>query len=268
MGEVVSLRGNNLCFAVARIKQELFNLMAANITKNATEAFLKVEPVRAARSFTVWPHAQRLNHPTNCAVVHQLPGKDRTFDVKSFAVIHRIFASGFGDFRFSRSQLFEGGQRCFIGEIVFSCIHHFQAKRATFIRNRRSGNQFDARIGQYRFKRRRNFRLRILLNKLLDFLWIRIVNPFQRRARFNQAIAHAVDMAVIERGGGKNKIIWLHDWLRFAFWRVIHTVFNAHVYAPLSISLPNGIASSLAKFSTEADFSKKCGAIFTKPPVW
>src|SRR5690606_33305737 len=61
---VAHLAGDHGGVAVAGIKQELLDLVAADVAKDAAEIATIVEPVRAASPFPVRPHAQGLHHAT------------------------------------------------------------------------------------------------------------------------------------------------------------------------------------------------------------
>ena len=65
---VANLACHDARIAVAGIKQELFNLVAADVAQNAAEEFFLVEPVRTTGTFAVRADAQRLHDAANCAL--------------------------------------------------------------------------------------------------------------------------------------------------------------------------------------------------------
>ena len=63
----------------------------------------------------------------------------------------------------------------------------------------------------------------------LDLFRIGIVDPFELGAGLDQAVALAVDVAVVEVRGGKDEFAGLHHRARLALRRVVHAVgFLAH----------------------------------------
>ncbi|MGX4583153.1 hypothetical protein [Paenibacillus chitinolyticus] len=57
------------------------------------------------------------------------------------------------------------------------------------------------------------------------FQGIGIVDPFQLAPGFPQAVAHAVNMAVLQSRSGENKVAPRDDRRRFSFGGVVHAVF-------------------------------------------
>ncbi|MNC61130.1 hypothetical protein D3C75_1110550 [compost metagenome] len=97
--------------------------MAADIAQNAAEVAPIVEPRRATLAFAVWAGTQRLHHFANGPLLHQLSGKHRALNVQAFAVIDRVFFAGFRHHGFGIRQLFQAGERGFVGEIVLTGSH-------------------------------------------------------------------------------------------------------------------------------------------------
>ena len=255
MFNVANLACHHRGVAVAGIKKELLNLVAADVAENAAEVATIVEPLRTTAPFPVRTGSQGLHDAANRALQHQLSGKDRALYVQTLAVIHRVFLPGLRHHCFGIGQLFKGGERRFIREIVLTRGHRFQPQCTAPGRDGGTRHQAHLVVVEYHVQRRRHVGLRILLDEFIHLRRIGVVHPFQRGAGFNQAVAHAVNMTVVECGSGKNKFTFPDNRLRFTYRGVVHSVFLVHDDIPRSRSFPRGMAPTSLKLATLADFS-------------
>jgi hypothetical protein len=103
-------------------------------------------------------------------------------------------------------ELLQRRERRLVGEIILARLHHAHAERPAVARHRRRGHEPDFGIVEDG-------------RRALDRLWpadkpsrtprlsrIGIVDVAQCRARLDQPVALAVDVAVIERDGGEAKL--------------------------------------------------------------
>jgi hypothetical protein len=84
-------------------------------------------------------------------------------------------------------------------------------------------------VGEDFVERAGDFGLGIFGEEGFDFLGVRIVNPFERGAGFEEAVALAVDVPVVEVRGGKREFTGFDYGTGFALGGVGHAVgFLAH----------------------------------------
>src|SRR5581483_6823114 len=107
---------------------------------------------------------------------------------------------------------------------------------------------------------RRRFRARVLLAQVGDLHRVAVVNPAELTTRLGQAVAHAVDVAVVKTHGGEHEVARFADRLRPANRCVAHAV-PAHATPPVVV------ISSVANAATDARFSWKCGAAASSPSL-
>ena len=87
----------------------------------------------------------------------------------------------------------------------------------------------DGAVGEDFLERAGDFGLRVFGEEGFDFFGVRIVNPFERGAGFEEAVALAVDMPVVEVRGGKREFTGFDYRTGFALGGVGHAVrFLAH----------------------------------------
>ena len=173
------------------------------------------------------PHSQYLKHPPDRPLFDQLPGIDGALGLQPLAEADHIFAAGLPDGGLRGVELFERNQRRFVGEVVLARFHHPDSEGGPVAGHAGAGHQFHLRVLQNpRFGvRRRGLRIRLAVCG--DFFRIGIVDPLQGRARFEQPVGHAVDMAVVKTDRRKHEFSGFHHRVRLADRGVIHTM-NLH----------------------------------------
>ena len=219
----------------AGVEKELLDLVAADIAEDAAILLFFKEPGRArSRVEAVGAHADDLHHPADGPRLDQFPGVHRRLDLQALAVADGVLAAGLGHDVFDHRQLFQGGQRRFVGEIVLARAHHAHPQRRALGGHAGAGHQFDGRVGQHLFFAFGQPDLRVTGFKRLHLGRVRVVHPFQRRPGVQQAVGHAVDVPVVEADGRKRELPFLDDRRGDAFWCVVHTIFLCHDFILLS----------------------------------
>ena len=82
----------------------------------------------------------------------------------------------------------------------------------------------DFRIVEDLFQGLNRLDLRVVFYKGGDLFRIGIIDVPERSTRFNQSVALAVDVAVIEGRCGKGKLARLYHRRRFALRRIVHSI--------------------------------------------
>ncbi len=160
--------------------------------------------------------------------------QDRSLIMQALRVVNHIFLPGARDSFPRGSQLPQRGKGRLVREIVFPGVHGPQPQRAAFAGHGGSGDQMGLRILQRFLLAVGGPGLREGFQKRGYLLLVRVVNVFQRSAGLRKAVAHSVNMPVIQPYGGKHKFPVLYHRLRLSLWRVIHAIRNIHLIFPLS----------------------------------
>ncbi len=189
------------------IEKKLLDLVAADVAQDAAGFFLLKKPggprggIQPMRS-----KADDLEHPPNRPFLNQLPGINGGLNVKALRIIGGVFQAGLGGLAADGGQLFEGGQGWFVGEVIFAMVHSAQAQRSSQARHRRAGDQLQGRIIQNFLLRGGGFDAGIGFLKIHYLGGIRIIDRDQFTSGFEQSIAHAVNVSVIQANGRKAEI--------------------------------------------------------------
>jgi hypothetical protein len=95
--------------------------MAAKIAENTARLVSIKEPWRARLGVeTVRAGAEGLHDATNGTIRHEMSGMDGTFGMNPFIEIDHVFAPGFVHRTMRLIQLFQGGERRFVREVVLA----------------------------------------------------------------------------------------------------------------------------------------------------
>jgi hypothetical protein len=168
--------------------------------------------------------AHHLEHATDRAALHEFAREDRALDVQPLAEIHEVFAAGGGDHRAGLGELVERGERGLVGEVVLAGAHDPATEWTAFGRDGGGGHEFHVGVVENLVERARGTDAGILRLEGGDALRIGIVDPFQLAAGFEEPVALSVNVAVVEVGGGKDKLAAFHHGIGFALGGVGHAV--------------------------------------------
>ena len=169
-----------------------------------------------------------IHHTSDRALLDELPRAHRAFDVQPLGKIDRVFALRRRDFRARGIELRERGERSFVGEIILAGIHHARPERPASARHRRAGHELDFRFLQHRIETRQRLRVWKNTAEFFDLRRIGIEDVSQFTTRLSEPLALAVNVAVIERGGGENKFTGFDHRCGFALGGVVHSVGFLH----------------------------------------
>ena len=216
--------GHNRVFFTGIVK-ELFKLMASDIAQD-TAVFLPLkEPSRPSRSAQpVRTESGHGNHLADFPALRDISRQDGSLVMQPFRVVNHIFLSGFlygfpGGF-----QLGHGGKRRLVGKVVLSRIHGPQSQSAPFTGNGCSGNHLCLSVFKGFLFTVCGLCLRKSFQESSHFLFVRIINIFQRAACLCEAVAHPVNMSVVQPHSGEYKFSGLHYRLGLPFWCIVHSV--------------------------------------------
>ena len=132
MRAVHRVGGGNGCVLRAGVEQKLFDLMAADIAKNAAVLPAFEKPIRAGRRVQpMRAHADGLDYAPDRAFGNQLSGENRVLHMNTLAVVHRILPVCTGGRFARRFQLRKRRQRRLVRKIILAGIHHTQAQART-----------------------------------------------------------------------------------------------------------------------------------------
>ena len=146
--------------------------------------------------------------------------------MEAFAIIDHVFAAGIGDGDAGFGEMVEAGEGSFVAEVILAGVHDADAERAAVGGDGGAGDEMDVGVVEDGVEVLDGFGEREFLDEGADFGGIGIVDVEDFASRLDEAIAHAVDVAVIERGGGEEEFAGFDDWCGFALGGVVHSVFG------------------------------------------
>ena len=142
----------------------------------------------------------------------EMAGVNGALDMEALAVIDGIFlASGLASAA-GLLELIEACEGSFVGKIILPGVHNAAAERAAFIGNGSRSDKSHFGVIKDFFQRARRAGLGKLFLERSHFLRIGIEHPLELRASLDQAVALAVDVAVVEVGRRYEKLARLADW--------------------------------------------------------
>ena len=215
----------------AAVIQELLDLMAADVTEDPAVFVLFKKPVRAALRIAhpVRAEAVDVDGPSDGSLFDQLPGEDGGLHMDALAVIDHIFSSGLLYHLLCRLKLLQAGEGSLVRKIVLPRRHHPKPKRAAQAGHRGSAYQLHLRVGKDLLLACRGLRRGKALLKSRNLRRIRVIDPLHLGPRLRQAVAHPVDMPVIQRDGSDLKFPGSHHRRRLSLGRIVHSVFFLHI---------------------------------------
>ena len=205
--------------------EELFELMAADVAEDAAKFGLLEKPrgppglAQAMRA-----EADDLNHATDRPSRHQVRGIHCGLHMQPLGIIDHVLPAGTCDGRLRGIEL---RQRCkggLVGEVVLACFHDADTKRAAVAGDGGAGDQFDLRISQNFIEGAGDLCCRVFGAKGRDFFFIGVEDPLELGTGFQQAVALAVNVAMVEMDGGEYEFARLDHGTRSALRGVVHSV--------------------------------------------
>jgi len=168
--------------------------------------------------------ADDLKHAADGAAVNEIAGVHGGFDVEPLAEINHVFAPCGGSDAAGFLELFEGGEGRFVGEVVLAGGHDAAADGAALVGDGGGGDEADVGIVEDFVERAGDAGLRKFLQEDVAFNGIGFEDPAEFGAGFEEAVALAVDVAVVEVRGGENEFARFHHGARLALRGVGHAV--------------------------------------------
>ena len=208
-----------------RVVQELFKLMAADIAQDSAVLLPFKEPCGPSGcAKPVGTESGYGNHLADLSAFRDISGQDGSLVMQPLRVVHHVLLSGFRHCFLCGFQLFQGCKRRLVGKVVFARVHGPQSQGAAFAGDSRTGNQMRLRVSQGFFLAPGCLRLRKCLQEGFNLLLIRIIYIFERAAGLGQAVAHPVNMAVVQPYCGKYEFSRFYHRLGLPFRRIVHSV--------------------------------------------
>src|ERR1700722_637930 len=151
----------------------------------------------------------------------------------------------------------EGGQRGLVGEVVLAVAEYPQAEVGPVDGDRGAGHQRDAGVVEGLLLGGGRLHAGVALKERADLGRVGIVDPAELGAGLEQAVAHAVDMAVVEADGGECEVA-----------RLAHRLGVGGGGRGGGAAPAAHVAISFMRTSpTDAVFSWKCGAAARSPSL-
>lgn len=211
--------------------------MAADVDQDAAVGFAFKKPVGTrGRGEAMRAETDNLQDASDGTFIDEVARVDGALGVKTFTVVNGVLLAGLGDLGADGGELVERDERSFVDEVVFAVFQNFDTERSAITGNAGRRDQFDVGVVKDFLFRGGGLRLRERLDEAVDLVGVWVVGPAEIGACFDEAVAHAVDVSVVEADGGNREIAG-GDYVRgFAFGGVIHSVGFLHfVEAPLLI---------------------------------
>ena len=210
----------------------LLNLMAADIAENAAVLFLLEEPGRAGVGHQpMGPEALHVHHFADFPCVDHLPGQSGGLAMDALAVVAHVLAAGSLDHFLGGVELGHGGEGGLVGEIVLACAHDTEAEGAPLAGDVGAADHVGIRVGQHLLLGEGHLHLGIGLDEIGHLVGIRVVDVFQGAAGLQQSVGHAINMAMIQVGRGKDELAGFYHRGGLALGRVGHAVGCIHFHS-------------------------------------
>ena len=173
-------------------------------------------------------HADDLQDAADGSLVDQLAGEHGAFHVQTLAEVDGVFSPRLLGHFLDLVKLRQGGERRFVREVILAVAHHPHPEGGVVARHRCPRHQVDARVFQDLGLGRGYLRSRELLGEGGRLAGVWVVDPLQLGTGLCQAVAHSVDMPVVETDGGENELAFLARRRRPALWGVAHAKVCGH----------------------------------------
>ena len=155
---------------------------------------------------------------------YEMAGVDGALDMEALAVVNGIFLAGGLASAAGLLELIEACEGSFVGKIILPGVHDAATERAAFIGNGSRCDESHFGVIENFFQRARRAGMGELFLERSHFVCIGIEDPLDLRASLDQAVALAVDVAVVEVGRRYEKLARLADWRRFPYRGVGHSI--------------------------------------------
>ena len=123
-----------------------------------------------------------------------------------------------------RFKLGEGGERRFVGEVVLFVPHDPHPELGVVGGDGSAGHHLDPRVLEHLGHAGGHLRSRELSSQSGGFAGVTVIYPLELGTGLGEAVAHAVDMPVVETDGGEDELAFLAGRRRLALRRVAHPV--------------------------------------------
>jgi hypothetical protein len=252
-------RGDRRVVAAA-VEEHLLELMTADVAEDAAVGAPVEEPVGpGASAHPVRAHPHYLDDPADGTVRYQLAGVDRALHVQPLAVVDGVLLAGCLGFGACLRQLPEGGHRGLVGEVVLAVVEHAEAEVGPVDRDRGAGDEVYPGIVERLLLGAGRVDVRVAGAELLDLGRVGVVDPAELAAGLEQAVAHAVDVAVVEADGGEREVARFAD--LFGGGR------GGRVGGAVAVRPAHVVISLVLNSPTDAVFPWKCGAAARSPSL-
>ena len=241
------------CVRGAAEVEHLLDLVGADVRDDAAVPLAVEEPSGTISCLeAVRPPTTEGDELADGSILEQLLGIDRRFDMNALTVIDEPLETGLLDLGPGRLHLLSCGERRLIGEVILTGIEGLEAERAALIGDGGTGDEVNRRIGEDLLLALCNRCRGEGLNERLRLRRVLVKDAHDHRPRLGEAVAHTVDMAVIQADDTDEEFSLLADRGRLALRCVVLSIHCAHRSPPPYI-VPRVISES-SRFSTDLSF--------------
>ena len=197
---VGNLAADNFCVLRSGVVENLLDLVAADIAEDAAVLGAAVEPVRplVRGPQAVRPHADDLQDPADSALFYQLASQDGALDVQPLAEIDKVPPPRPRAGGLDGVELREGGEGGLVGEVVLAVLHHPDAEGGAVAGDGSRCHELYFGVGEDLLLRFGGTGLGVFLPVVGDLRGVGVIDPLEGCAGLQQAVCHAVDVAVFE----------------------------------------------------------------------
>jgi hypothetical protein len=204
-------RGDRRVVAAA-VEEHLLELVAADVAEDAAVGVPVEEPVGSGASVhPVRAHPHDRDDTADGTVRYQLAGVDRALHVQPLAVVDGVLLAGRLRFGACLRQLAESGHRGLVGEVVLAVVEDPQAEVGPVDGNGGAGDELHVGVVECFLLGAGRRDARVAGAELLDLGRVGVVDRSELAAGLEQAVAHAVDVTVVEADGGEREVARLAD---------------------------------------------------------
>ena len=168
------------------------------------------------------------NHLSDLAGMGDVSRQNGALVMQPLRVVDHIFLPGLLHLFPGGGQLLQGGEGSLVGKIILAGVHGPQAQGAALAGDGGPGDHHGLRVLQHFLLTVGGPGLGKRLQEGGHLPLVRVIDILEGAAGLRQAVAHAVDMAVVQPDGGEHEFPVLHHRLRSALGGIGHSIRYVH----------------------------------------
>ncbi len=223
--EVADCRVRHRGVLRSAVREELLVLVAAEVAQDPPVLLALEEPGRSAGlAEPVRRQNRHVDDPADGSLLQEIGREHGGLILEPLAVVDHVLAARLGGDFPRLVQLPHRGERRLVGKVVLARLHHLAADRPPLRSHGVACDEADLGIVQDLLQGPRDPCLRELGPEGVRLPGIGVVDPLERGAGLEEAVAHAVNVPVVQPHGGHREFSRLHDRARLALRGVVHAV--------------------------------------------